>query len=235
MCVLHLSRCPFRWFLGGDSWPLWLTRVVFWTPQNLELATFSLLVVFFAQVVYMQTWAQGGYFWFRVCVRIWQIFNFILLVLSFVWIACVGEAPITSRRFITTRTIMSGSLFASLTVVTAVYGYRLLRVLQSPKIKVELPKGVTLLQLRLFICFLLLMFISRFLYDFVGDLVYDLDSESLPLNTTWPPGHVPPTCHAQSQRPVTQSAALPVNCHAVFVRCSQLWNQQRPADMAEPH
>jgi len=43
-----------KWFLDGDSWPLWLSRVLFWLPQNLEFATFSLLVLFFAQIVYLQ-------------------------------------------------------------------------------------------------------------------------------------------------------------------------------------
>eukprot|EP01137_Pigoraptor_chileana_P029035 Opistho-2@13707 len=62
-----------------DSWAI---RLIYWLPLHIQFATFSLLVLFYAQVIHRENWVQK----FRVIfVASWVAVNVTLLALFIGW------------------------------------------------------------------------------------------------------------------------------------------------------
>jgi hypothetical protein len=102
-----------------------------WLPLNLEVASYTLLIVFFAQVIYRPTWEQRHR---RRAIVGWVSGNAAFLVMTVVWMALVLARVITvdSKEAIFGRSLVTGCAFAVLAGLLAVFGFKLQRTLRQP-------------------------------------------------------------------------------------------------------
>ncbi|GAM23495.1 hypothetical protein SAMD00019534_066700, partial [Acytostelium subglobosum LB1] len=154
-------------------------------PINIQFATYSLLVLFYAHVVHRKTWEQSTKKLFTI---IYVCVNTVLLVLQCVWIAfdykdslnqptpsssgsgsngdCGGATDQQLNQMDQLMYILSGVVFLLLVTILAVYGWRLNRIIKSTKsaqLQSQLPMSIIPITFIIFLCFT-----SRCVFDFVS-------------------------------------------------------------------
>ncbi|KAF2076616.1 hypothetical protein CYY_002102 [Polysphondylium violaceum] len=173
-CVWSIFRTIF-WAISGlpDTKAAALANDVFlYIPINLQFATFSLLVLFYAHVVHRATWEGSTRKRFTIA---YAVVNTILLILQCV---CIGvyfrdtpfdsssSAENTKDKWVNqTQAALTGIVFLLLVSVLAFYGWRLYFIMKITKshLQSQLPSSIIPTTFFIFCCFT-----SRCIYDFVG-------------------------------------------------------------------
>eukprot|EP00026_Physarum_polycephalum_P009186 Phypoly_transcript_09299.p1 GENE.Phypoly_transcript_09299~~Phypoly_transcript_09299.p1 ORF type:complete len:415 (+),score=36.99 Phypoly_transcript_09299:118-1362(+) len=182
-----------------------LSNVLLWIPLNIQFATFSLLVIFYAHLVHKSTWERYTKRRFAIA---YVVINAVLLILQCVSLGVVnskhpddlkllgdvqqglgstrpGYFICTPDRFscvlhgVTTSSGIAGFVFLVLVAILAWYGFRLHVAISSTakhQMLFQVPPGLFVVTV-----IIILLFLSRCIYDFVNvtsTYVVDLDSNS---------------------------------------------------------
>eukprot|EP01137_Pigoraptor_chileana_P000246 Opistho-2@36111 len=143
-----------------------IESILYWTPINLEFATFSLLTVFFARIVHRDTWEQT----LRArTYAVWALFNIVFLGVNIVWLITIGEGT-SSHTLTNLRVIFTACIFLLLAVFVGIYAVRLVRVVETAnisKLPMYLPPTATLFQIKLLMGIVFASIACRAIYDFV--------------------------------------------------------------------
>ncbi|KAM9985424.1 hypothetical protein ACTFIZ_008963 [Dictyostelium cf. discoideum] len=133
----------------------------FLIPINIQFATFSLLVLFYAHVVHRTTWERFTRMRFTI---VYSSVNIILLVLQIVWIAVYSKYSdvglLAQIQF-----ILNGVVFLLLVSILAFYGWKLRIIKQNTNrhLQSQLPLSIIPITFFIFLCFT-----SRCVYDFIA-------------------------------------------------------------------
>jgi len=158
--IYFLLQCTQQ---NGDSSLMYL----YWLTFNLQFATFSLLVLFFAQVVHKSAR------WENLSLYIYIVVNVMFLVLMLV-ILSVSSIP----GWILNCCV--GSMFLVLVLVLAYYGVRVAGLLRSANLLAPLfPKGDSPTSIIVVTLIIFIIYVARCTYDFLS--AFD-DSVSLVLD-----------------------------------------------------
>ncbi|KYQ92171.1 hypothetical protein DLAC_07012 [Tieghemostelium lacteum] len=145
--------------------------ILFSIPINIQFATFSLLVLFYAHVVHRHSWERVTKKRFTIA---YCIVNVVLLILQCVWIALnykntpdgssssAEEPPWIGQ----VQSILTGIVFLLLVSILAFYGWRLniiLKTTKSQQFQSQLPMSIIPITFFIFLCFF-----SRCIFDFVS-------------------------------------------------------------------
>ncbi|KAN0028361.1 hypothetical protein ACTFIV_010203 [Dictyostelium citrinum] len=132
----------------------------FLIPINIQFATFSLLVLFYAHVVHRTTWERFTRMRFTI---VYLSVNIILLVLQIVWIAIYVKYSNGMLQQI--QSILNGVVFLLLVSILAFYGWKLRIIKQNTNrhLQSQLPLSIIPITFFIFLCFT-----SRCVYDFIA-------------------------------------------------------------------
>jgi hypothetical protein len=159
-----------------DNYPDWAYIALFSLPANLEFATFSLLVLFYASVIKKnldkQQWEKGHRVGFTVA---FTVSNIAFLCIQIAWIAYVlvelgvlspAQFDVEFNRLQTIRAAYTAVAFALLTVLLSIYSFRLKSVLSSGQGSMPFQAKATSNTQVLGLTFtLLFLFFTRSLFD----------------------------------------------------------------------
>jgi hypothetical protein len=139
------------------------TNLVLWIPYNIQFATFSLILVFYAKLYYNTEWAQHRH-------TVWGVFGvanafFFGLVLGTIAHSCVSTSCIPSDLDSDLFSRATGAAFLLLTVVYTYYGFWL--VVSSRAHKISVPNIQGSGKIAVVTAMAWLIFVTRGVYDIV--------------------------------------------------------------------
>ncbi|KAN0030499.1 hypothetical protein ACTA71_009138 [Dictyostelium dimigraforme] len=132
----------------------------FLIPINVQFATFSLLVLFYAHVVHRTTWERYTRMRFTI---VYLSVNIILLVLQIVWIVIFVKYSNYLLQQI--QAVLNCIVFFLLVSILAFYGWKLRIIKQNTNrhLQSQLPLSIIPITFFIFLCFT-----SRCIYDVVS-------------------------------------------------------------------
>lgn len=171
-CVLVLLwmylRTIFFLSLTFSPIPVWLDRLLYWPTTNLQLATYTLLICFFARYVHRDTWRSST----KRKAVIWFIAsNVVSLLFTIGWLIAAGNTSENdvSHAMILAQIFYTGTIFLLITIVMGYYGWKFITIVDQMKNRgstLIIPSGGSMNQIRFFYVVALLIFSFRYIYDF---------------------------------------------------------------------
>eukprot|EP00128_Syssomonas_multiformis_P008161 Colp12_sorted_trinity150504_noHs@71 len=164
--VWTVIRAIFLGFCYRDwvTMPSWLLRILYWLPINVQFATYSLVVLYFAQVVHKHDWEKS---YKRMFYASWIVVNILLIIPLIAWMIAVGDDPVTSEKQFIARQVSTAVVFFILVIILAVYGFKLSQVARETTVSVGVKKiGGT--QVQLLIACIIFLFSTRVIYNILS-------------------------------------------------------------------
>lgn len=153
------------------------SNVLLWIPLNIQFATFSLLVVFYAHLVHKSSWERTTKKRFAAA---YIAVNAILIIMQSVSLGVVNNKdPDDIDLLGEVQSGIAGFVFLVLVAILAWYGYRLHVAISSTakhQMLFQVPPGLFVVTV-----IIILLFSSRSIYDFVNvasKYVVNLDSHT---------------------------------------------------------
>ncbi|GAM18100.1 hypothetical protein SAMD00019534_012750 [Acytostelium subglobosum LB1] len=172
------------WLTFGVNQNQLVAEMLFSIPINIQFATFSLLVLFYAHVVHRSTWETSTKAIFSIA---YISINVLLFILQCVWIAFDYKDSLNQPNndnstnpnpnpcqttdtqltvYDQTAYILTGVVFLLLVSILAFYGWRLNFIIKSTKsaqLQSQLPISIIPITFIIFLCFT-----SRCIFNFIS-------------------------------------------------------------------
>jgi len=169
--IWGIIRACFWWLFPVVSNP-WgvIAMTLLWVPVNLQFATFSLLVLFYAHLVHRATWEKSTKKIFAIT---YIAINVVFIIVQSVWLGMYGYYFKIGTSddhiwLVTAQSSLAGVVFLILVFILAGYGWLLHSALKATSSFVQ-PVPTTIFPIT-FIIFML--FLSRCIFDFVNAAGY---------------------------------------------------------------
>eukprot|EP00126_Sphaerothecum_destruens_P013140 Sdes_comp22484_c0_seq1m20932 len=139
----------------------WFIHIVFWFPINLQFATFSLLVLFFAQIVHKFNFNPHDKKKFVIA---WASINLIFLIISFTGLLLSPPTAVPSEKYIMYPQASSVLIFFILILILSYYGWKLDCLLRKSRVTLQVrissPRHIIILT-----SVIVFLFSTRCFYD----------------------------------------------------------------------
>jgi len=168
LCFLWtLLRVVFYFFDNLDDWPAWLTTVLFYLPNACQVATFSMLILFYAKLVNEHRWREQRPFYTITA----YVVNGVMMVLIGVYAGLASGSEVDDQAQQTYDTIyfVSQALFFGSLVVLAMYYIRKLVLSRQSHLQVGLSRAELLTTAVVF-----LIFFTRCVFDLLAAFNIDI-------------------------------------------------------------
>jgi len=127
--LLRITLLALTFSLPDMPRGLWIALA--WLPVDFQIASYTLLIVFFVQTIYRGRWEAQ----YRArAVTVWTVGNAVLVMAMVVWIALASTGVVTpnSREAIFSRYLITGALYGVLSGLYIYYGAKLQVALRDP-------------------------------------------------------------------------------------------------------
>eukprot|EP01135_Chromosphaera_perkinsii_P008270 Nk52_evm12s1224 gene=Nk52_evmTU12s1224 len=169
LCLLWASLRALMFTLKMVSrWPLLMYRSLYCVPFILQFATFSLLVLYFGQVIHKNFWTfEQKKFYKKAYLICWLCANSIFLMTNIVCIVIVGNSETIPWGISLTRMAVSEFLFFVLCVILIYYIRIITKQTKNASLWLE-TRGTSVLQVVALMSLIIMLFASRMAYNFVA-------------------------------------------------------------------
>eukprot|EP01137_Pigoraptor_chileana_P000170 Opistho-2@35870 len=149
------------------NWSLAVYRFIYCVPITLQFATFSLLVLYFAQVVHKTKWQLASKALYkRILLSTWMLSNVAFFSVNITCVAIVGNRATFPKSIAIARVAVNETLFLLLSAALVVYMFRVMK-LSSASVLLQ-AKGTSLRQVVLLMALMAVLFTSRAVYNIVA-------------------------------------------------------------------
>eukprot|EP01088_Endostelium_zonatum_P010671 TRINITY_DN2420_c0_g1_i1.p1 TRINITY_DN2420_c0_g1~~TRINITY_DN2420_c0_g1_i1.p1 ORF type:complete len:369 (-),score=10.60 TRINITY_DN2420_c0_g1_i1:125-1231(-) len=163
------------------NFPSWLLFAIYWYGFTIQFATFSLLVLFYVNVVHHDSWKQIRNYVFTAYIAL----NIIFFIVVTALIVRFSERNYDSAWANKAFTIFSSLMFSIISVILARYGYKVYQLIRTGKTNIPFqPRGTPQKGIVLVTLLILLIFVTRAIFDCIAAF-YPKISPDLELGFHW--------------------------------------------------